>query len=161
MELCCPINCRDIDIKIFSYLPDNILIIILQTNRYIKSLGPEIWKLRILRRYRNLPLPININYHRFYYKTKICYYDLFYYATNKGHHKILAWFELPENAINKYIESGAASHHNLIESYLKLGIVPDQNSVNRASEIARSANRSESHISTIKLLAKYQIYPRY
>lgn len=142
---------KDIDAKIFSYLEDDLLVTMLQTNHYINSLATETWKLKIILCYHNLPLPVNINYQMFYYSTRSSYSSLSYHAFSNGYNKILDWLILPENSISYYVELGVSTLHDSIESGLKLDLRPNQRSVNYSAKCG--------NLSLINLLGRYQIYP--
>lgn len=146
----CYTGVKDIDIKICTYIDNFILINLLQTNSYMKSISEQVWKEKILLNYPNLPLPLNINYRQLYYKTRGLYSSLFYEALTKGYNELLDWLKLPENVINQNIES-LPSFPELTEKLLEAGIIPRKQSINHAAECG--------YIEIIELLYKFQLYP--
>lgn len=144
----CYTNNRDVDIKIFSYVDDEILNILCQANKYIKSISEEVWKEKIWNLYPELPLPFNINYHYFYYEIKASYQLLMHKAINQGYNKILDWIRLPENIINYYLEG---YYYNSVKSLLADSLIPNQKSINYAAECG--------YLEIINLLADYNIFP--
>lgn len=119
----CYTGIKEIDLKIYLEIDDNILKYLFQTCSYIYGLRNDVWQSKICRKFPKFPTLKFINIAEEYFIIRdMSYTDL----KKKFGDELNDWFSLPENKINIYIENG---EYENIESCLKRSVVPCQKSI--------------------------------
>lgn len=147
---------KEIDIKIYSDVPPDILLYLCQTNKYIKFISPSIWKIKIEELYPGFPIPIAYKNRltELYFKISDSYVQLKDFATKNGYCKILDWLDIPINKVNWIIEFGVKKGEQFpklgdvagyrmqqrkeLEELLEDGIYPTQKSVNISMSVGNT-----------------------
>lgn len=134
---------KEIDLQIFLDIEDNILTNLCLTNKYINSICPDIYRIKILDLYPNLPIPNDYDLKKMYYQTKESYVQLLNFANKYHYQSIIDWINLPINKINYLIDIKVEGKtigkrndekiliHNQIIDYLIKGIIPQQRTINK------------------------------
>lgn len=94
---------KDIDIKILSYINDNILIQLCLVNKYTKSICHNIWREKITQLYPTIPLSKYHNISNLYINSPT-YTDLKKISIRFKYQKILNWLNNPLREINLIVE---------------------------------------------------------
>ena len=163
-------NIEEIDIKIYSCVPVDILFNLSQTNKYVGFICSNVWEIKINELYFDLPIPSEYknNLGLLFYKISKSYVQLKNFATKNKYEKILIWLDIPINKIN-YLLEFIVNRTNFpglsfgklvlyrqktfeeVKTFLEQGIYPTQKSINICIE--------NGNLDLIDLLIDYKLFP--
>lgn len=128
IDLQCYTKYQDVDVKIFSYIPDDEFINLCKYDKYINSLNRDVWICKLQTIFPDIPIPKHSDVQLLYSAAKTSYLNLEKYASANQYDELLEWLKIPTNEVNLVIERQFYETEYKPEElthYLKDGVYPN------------------------------------